>query len=154
MKLILYVADEFKTLEGGKTLAIGLFTDRVVILNVPGNAPDPSHETPYGIPLGLLACVTELPTTELAASMSILPPTGSAVMGAKSVSVKGAIGDAVNMLFQFDPFLMTAEGLYTLNLTFEGLDVLSESFELRIRRTDDAKAAPVLLKRMANSDSA
>jgi len=89
VKLILYIADEFKTLEGGKTLAIGLFTDRVVVLNVPSNIPAPTREVPYGIPLGLLACVMDTPATELTGSVSITPPSGSPLMSVPNVQRRG-----------------------------------------------------------------
>lgn len=152
MKFLLYVADEFRTLEGGKTLAVGLFTDRVVILNIPGDAPPPSLEMPYGLPLGLLACVADLPEAEMKGSMKILPPTGEAVMSVPSVTAKGSKGGSTNLVFRFDPFLMTGEGIYTAVLAFDGCGELSETFELRIRRTEGA-SAPAFVVRQVGNDS-
>lgn len=146
MKLNLYVADEFRTLEGGKTLAIGLFTDRVVVLNIPRDAPPPSQDMPYGLPLSLLACLVDLPAAEVKGSMKVLPPTGDAVMSVPSVAGKGSVGGSTNMIFRFDPFLMTGEGKYTAVLTFEGLAELSETFELRIRKTDEASASAIFIR--------
>ena len=136
MKLLLYVADEFKTLEGGKTLAVGLFTDRVVILNVPRNVPPPTSELPYGIPLGLLACVMDLPKAELSGSGSITTPTGPSAMSMQGISAKGVVGGTTNLQMRFDPFLVTAAGTYTLTLSFDGYEPLSETFELRIENVD------------------
>ncbi|MDP2006444.1 MAG: hypothetical protein Q8K45_12265 [Rubrivivax sp.] len=146
MKLILYVADEFKKLEGGKTLAVGLFTDRVVVLNVPQETPPPSHEMPYGVPLGLLACLMDLPTAELTGSMTVVPPSGQVVVSIPSFKANGLIGGSTNVSFRLDPFLMTDEGIYTVVLSFEGLEELSEKFELRIKRIDGT-AAPTLFVR-------
>lgn len=148
MKLILYVADEFKTLEGGKTLAVGLFTDRVVVLNIPQSTPPPSQEMPYGVPLGILACLTDLPKAELTGSMTINPPSGKPVISVLACTAKGSIGGATNLSFRFDPFLMTDEGVYTLVFAFEGFENLSETFELRIKRIDDATATPVAMRQI------
>ena len=148
MKLLLYVADEFKTLEGGKTLAVGLFTDRVVVLNVPRDAPSPTAELPYGIPLGLLACLIDVPKTELAGSATIQPPSGATVMRVPSVLVKPAtVGGSANVVFRLDPFLMTGEGIYTLALELEG-ESLSETFELRVKRTDDPAAKVAFMQQI------
>lgn len=43
------VADEFRTEQSGKILAIGLYSDGVVVLTIPKNAPPATKETPYGI---------------------------------------------------------------------------------------------------------
>ena len=137
MKLILYVADEFKTLEGGKTLAVGLFTDRVVVLNVPHDVPSPSSEMPYGILLSLLACLIDMPKAEVTGSATIIPPSGVTSMNVGSVSSKAVVGGSANIVFRLDPFLMTGEGLYTLVLEFEGVEPISDTFELRVKKTDD-----------------
>ena len=140
MKLLLYVADEFKTLEGGKTLAVGLFTDRVVVLNVPRNVPPPSAELPYGISLGLVACLLELPAAELNASGSITTPTGPSAMSLHEIKVKGVVGGSANLQMRFDPFLVSAPGTYTLTLSFAGFPPLSESFEFRIEPVDEPQS--------------
>lgn len=145
MKLALFVADEFKALEGGKTLAVGLFTDRVVVLNVPRDVPAPSQEGPYGMRLGLLACLLDLPKSELTATVTIQPPSGPTRMKVDSVSVKGLVGGSTNLLFQIEPFLVTGAGNYTLVLDLDGVERLSETFELRVNRVDDpsGQAVPV-----------
>ncbi|MBD2222712.1 hypothetical protein H6G33_37975 [Calothrix sp. FACHB-1219] len=42
------VADEFRMEQSGKVLAIGLYSDSVVVLTIPKNAPKPTKETPIG----------------------------------------------------------------------------------------------------------
>lgn len=135
MNLILYVADEFKQLEGGKTLAVGLYTDRVVILNVPGSGPNPSPELPYGIPLGLLACLTEVPSASQSCTVTIEPPTGAALMRMENVPVKSTVaGGSANLVMGFQPFLMSEAGTYTVALQFENGERLTETFEIRIMK--------------------
>lgn len=148
MKLILYVADEFKTLEGGKTLAVGLFTDRVVVLKIPRSVPPPTPEMPYGLPLGLLACVLDLPKAEISGSGSIATPTGPSAMKMPGFSAKGVAGGATNLQMRFDPFLVTAAGLYTLTLSIDGFEPLSETFELRIENVDDSQDAASSVRRV------
>lgn len=151
MKLILYVADEFKTLEGGKTLAIGLFTDRVVVLNVPREVPAPSQEMPYGVPLGILACLVDLPKTELTGSMHVKPPSGPTVMHVPNISAKGPVGGSANLACRLDPLVMPQEGIYTAVLAFDGFDSLSETFELRINRTDDKAEDSVVIREVTKA---
>jgi hypothetical protein len=146
VKLILYVADEFKSLEGGKTLAVGLFTDRVVVLNIPRDVPPPTREVPYGVPLGLLACVMDAPATELNGLASIAPPSGPSTMSLPRVSTKGPVGGSHNLRFHLDPFLMTEEGNYTFSLEFDGFPRLSETFEFRIRKVDNSATEAVLVQ--------
>lgn len=43
------VADEFRTEQNGKVLAIGLYSDGVIVLTIPKNAPKATKERPYGI---------------------------------------------------------------------------------------------------------
>jgi hypothetical protein len=145
MKMLLYVADDVKTMEGGKTMAIGLFTDRVVILNIPASAPAPTQEVPFGVPLTLLACVMDLPATELTGTAKITPPSGIPLMPEQSFQAKGEIGGSTNIQMRFEPFLLSSEGVYTLNLRFDGFEQLSETLELRIKRVDRAKA-PVIVR--------
>lgn len=136
MKLLLYVADEFKTLEGGKTLAVGLFTDRVVVLNVPTDVPEATTELPYGIPLGLLACVVESPTLEVHGTAAITTPSGQPLMPPREIGGQAPTGGAMNFLFHFERFLMTGAGVYTLTVALDGLEPLSETFEIRVQRID------------------
>lgn len=146
MKLILYVADEFKSLEGGKALAVGLFPDRVVVLNVPRTTPPPTAELPYGIPLGLLVCVLDLPAAEVSGSGSIETPTGPSRMSLQRVTLRGAVGGSANLQMRFDPFLVTAPGTYSFTLSFDGFDPLSASFEFRIEPSDEIQGVAVEMR--------
>lgn len=55
----LLVADQFRVEAGGKVLAIGLYPDGVVVMQMPADAPDPTDESPVGIAqLALLLSVS------------------------------------------------------------------------------------------------
>ena len=60
MKIDLYVADVIELLASGKLVAMGLFPDRKIVLNVPHDAPDPSDEMPYGVNLTLCITISNL----------------------------------------------------------------------------------------------
>ena len=50
MDVFLYVADDIQPLADSKTLMVGVFTDRVVTLNIPKDAPvRPSADTPIAM---------------------------------------------------------------------------------------------------------
>jgi hypothetical protein len=113
MHVDVFVADHFDTLQSGKTIAIGLYTDRVIIINVPSDAPDPS-EKPYGIDLSVLVCLTELPAGNHSLEIVIEDETGVVVGPAKGsqISITVEEGKSSNCIIGFRPFLVPYEGAY------------------------------------------
>lgn len=134
MHMQLLIADHFDTLASGKVLAVGLFTDRVVLLNVPADAADPSPEVPFGIDLGLLITLSDTPPGPMAGEISIHPP-GSlppvAVLRFTGIGV--AAGYAANVMTKLQPLLVPCPGIFAVHLKL-GDDVWSETFEVRVQR--------------------
>lgn len=148
MQLHLLIADHFDTLANGKMLALGLFTDRVVVMHVPAETPDPTPEIPYALELGLLLTLTNAPTTPIHGEVRIVapgsgPPVGNLRFDALSIRS----GDSANILTKLKPLLVPHAGTYTVEV-HAGDEVLSANFEVRIYRmpsvTSDVVASDVI----------
>ena len=133
MKGLLYVADNFQTLQDGKVLAVGLYADKVVVMNIPIDAPEPSAELPFGISLGLLVCLLELPAADVSGHISILPPSGHAMAPPMSFAVPAQAGRSANIVLATNPFLVSEPGVYQVVVDIADLHI-AESFEIRMTR--------------------
>ena len=133
MKALLYVADNFQSLQDGKVLAVGLYSDKVVILNIPIDAPEPSSKLPFGISLGLLVCLLDLPAEDVSGNISILPPSGHALVSPMTFAVPAQAGRSANIVLALNPFLVSEPGLYQVVVDIADVRI-SESFEIRMSR--------------------
>lgn len=135
MSTSLFLADAFEVLQTGKVMAMGLYTDKVMVLTVPAHAPEPSKEQPYAIALALLLCVTDLPAGEYKAEFSIELPSGGVLQNlpfpAARYPVNGA--EAFNLILKFAPFMAPEVGTYTLLGRVGDVD-FRHTFELREKR--------------------
>lgn len=134
MQLHLLIADHFETLASGKVLAVGLFTDRVVVMQVPAEEPDPSPKVPYATDLGLLLTLSDAPATQLEVEVRILPPGGGQAVGiAPFGGLRITGGHSVNILTKLKPMLVPQAGVFTVEAQV-GDETLRASFEIRIHR--------------------
>ena len=133
MKGLLYVADNFQTLQDGKVLAVGLYPDKVVVMNIPVDAPEPSRELPFGINLGLLLCLVDLPSDDVAGKIIILPPSGHALAPPMSFAVQAQAGRSANIVLAANPFPVSEPGVYQVVVDIADLHI-AESFEIRMTR--------------------
>ena len=140
MKGLLYVADNFQTLQDGKVLAVGLYPDKVVVMNIPVDAPEPSRELPFGINLGLLLCLVDLPSDDVAGKITILPPSGHTLAPAMSFAVQARAGRSANIVLVANPLLVSEPGLYQVVVDIADLHI-AESFEIRMTRQQSSTAA-------------
>lgn len=150
MNGLLYVADNFQILQDGKVLAVGMFADRVVVLNVPEEAPEPSREMPFGIQLGFLMCLRDLPSVKVSGNVSIEPPDGKPLISPFAFSASGSIGGSVNIIVSLNPFLISCAGNYRVLFETE-MGVISESLEIRVERIKQNPAAPVTTTPIASA---
>lgn len=142
MQLTVFIADSFDTLASGKVLAVGLFPDRVVVMNLPSDANEPTVKAPYGTDLGLLLALTDSREGNIDGEVRILPPHGAPVVGSMPFKgLKVAVGASVNILVQLKPLLVPHAGIYTVE-TQIGENILSGTFEVRINRLPPAATAP------------
>jgi hypothetical protein len=132
MEVFFYVADDIQSLAANKTLMVGVYTDRVIVLNSSKDAPvKPSVDTPIGLPsLAVMLSITGLVPEERTVAPVLKFPDGSPSLNtiAPMKFATSPTGSA-NLLFKFTPFIVTLPGKYTLSLTIDGQPV-DASFEL------------------------
>lgn len=137
----LFLADLFDTMQSGKTLAVGLYTDRVVILNIPHDAPD-FQKVPYGITLSVLACLSQLAPGAHSVELALENEAGETLgwFNSKLLKIDVEAGRTANCLVKFDPFLVTYEGAHYF-VTKIGAEVQRVPFWIRLNRLP-AKSSP------------
>lgn len=136
MKFDLFVADHFDTLASGKTVAVGLYTDRTIVLNVPINVPDVS-EAPYAVTVSALACISGLVPGPCNVELWIEDKDGNQLgwFAVSSIPIVAEAGKSTNCVFRFNPFLVSYEGEYQIALR-TGESVFKQSLWIKIARID------------------
>jgi hypothetical protein len=135
MNLKLYLADEFRTLEGGKILALGLYTDHSITVNVNDKAPDPNRQSPYGVPLSLLVCIENAPENGVSFEATIRPPISAPQMKVRGEVPSHPGGAAGNLILKFDPFLIPEAGKYSVDFIFGNGVELSAEMSVRVNKS-------------------
>lgn len=135
MKSFFYLADSVQQLLGGKTIVMGLYTDKVVLFEAPPGAPDPSDALPYGAPsLSLVFALAGLPAGRHEISVRLVGPDGNEYPGMQAAADLHASAEgSANLILNFTPFRVSAFGVFTLKVTILGTEFI-ETFEIR-RRT-------------------
>lgn len=134
MQATLYVADDIQSLAEGKTLMVGVFTDRVVVLNVP---PETVEMVNKGTPLGLAALalmftITDIEPGEHVGAPRITLPNGEPSPNQVEPSPFSVPkGGAANLLLKFQPFFVIGAGKYDVTVEVDGVPV-SADFEVRV----------------------
>lgn len=120
----LLVADEFRIEQSGKVLAVGLYSDGVVVFTIPKNAPPPTKDTPYGI-------------DGLALLLTVGGFVGETVVkfgleGGKTLEHKVSLqpGNSANLILNLKPFRVGTFGVKKLNIEMAGTEHTLE-FEVR-----------------------
>lgn len=133
MDVLLYVADDFKVMENQKLLAIGLYPDRVVVLNATSvKSTPPSPDSPSVLEaLSFMLCVRGIEPGRRAYSLEVIGPSGKAT-GAIAPPQTGVVppNAPLNLAFRFAPYIVTALGKHVVRLTVDGV-VLDSDFEVR-----------------------
>ena len=143
MKLQLHIADQFEALVNGKLLALGLFADRVVVMLIPAEMPDPTPESPHAMQLGLLLTLSDMSDRPLEGEVRILPPGGGKPVGGFSFAgLPIQAGDSTNVVTKLAPLIIPQAGVFSVEAHI-GDEVLVASFEVRIRRMAPAASAAV-----------
>ncbi len=134
MQANLYVADDIQSLADGKTLMVGVYTDRVLLLNVPPEVLEKVNEgPPIGLAtLSLMFTITGLEPGEHTCAPLITLPNGQPSPNAVapgSFSVRK--GGAANLVWKFMPFFIIGPGKYDVTVKVDGVPV-SADFEVRL----------------------
>lgn len=136
MKLTLLLADHFESLASGKILGLGLFPDRVVLVD-----PAPPGQR-LGIDLCVLCCLTELPAHPADVLVELVAPgEDKAQAGLTLPNVAIPAGRSCNIISKYAPLLVGTGGMYTVRVEMAGQQV-SDQFEVRVRPVPLQLAAP------------
>lgn len=136
MQVDLFMADMFDTLQSGKLVALGLYTDRTMVLHIPPEAPTPSEENPVAVPVTLCFCIQGLDDTEHTFKLSFEGPDGSASPMRLGGNFKGRTGSSGNLVHRFEPFLLNQIGPHQAILDIDGT---SHRFLINFRATPQAE---------------
>lgn len=123
------VADEFRMEQSGKILAIGLYSDSVVVLTIPKNAPKATKETPYSFDgVSLLLTVGGFTGTE---------NVRFGLKGGKLLEHPVLLGQGMsaNLVLNVKPFRVASFGQKTVVVEFAGT-THELPFELRANYID------------------
>jgi hypothetical protein len=134
MEVTLYVAEDIQTLENQKLLMVGVFADRVILLNVPKGTPKPSAATPMAMStLSLSLTVAGLPPESYTVTLSLKSPSGVEIMQDRSPREFAVTeGSALNLIVKSTPFVMVEDGLYTLSASI-GDQTASGTFVVKVK---------------------
>lgn len=134
MHATLYVADDIQSLADGKTLMVGVYTDRVLVMNVPPDAIEAvSQGTFIGLAtLALMVTISDIePGEHIAVPRIALPDGRPSPNQIDSAPFSVPVGGAANLLFKLQPFFISGAGRYTLTVEVGGSPV-SADFEVRL----------------------
>lgn len=135
----LFIADHFDTLASGKVLAVGLFTDRVVVLRPGQGAPEATAETPYAHELSLLLMLKDLPPGKHVSRMTVSPPgANKPPVELRLPELELPAGQSANLIVKLAPLLVPRAGDFEVNVHV-GDERQTLTFEVRI---DAALVAP------------
>ena len=134
MEATLYVADDIQLLADGKTLMVGVYTDNVLVLQVPPQViSEVSLERPIGLAaLALMFTITDIAAGEHTGAPRITLPDGRPSPNQINVApFVVAAGGAANLLFKLQPFLISGAGVYHVTVDVDGTPVDS-TFHVRL----------------------
>lgn len=144
MELLLYLADDVQRLESGKLILVGVYTDRVVVLNPIGEAPEgPTPEQPYAITkLAFVLTLCGVPAGRHRFAFSVIDPNGEQVPyeGFPTPESDVPDGGSPQYIINCAPFVVPVLGVYKFIVTVSGEPVES-TFELRLGKAEPAKRA-------------
>ncbi|MBL0419016.1 hypothetical protein JI739_01530 [Ramlibacter sp. AW1] len=125
----LFVADQFRTEVNGKVLAIGLYTDNVIV--IPYDSPDPSTEKPLALnPLSILINIGGI--VGKGRVVVHLHP-----MGERELEVQLAPLGSANLVINFQPLIIESIGRKDVRVTFAG-QTKELTFEIRKATAEEA----------------
>ncbi len=133
MDLHFYVADDFKVMLDGKLVAVGLFPDRVVVLQIGMEAPAPTAESPISVPLVFVACLAGAKDGEFEVSGRITAPSGKVVLDYPKHRTMLSSMASATMILKASPLVVPEPGLYQVVFSI-GRQRLKSSFEVRVAR--------------------
>lgn len=121
----LYIADDIRSESSGKIMAIGLYSDLVVILQIPADAPPATEEIPYG--LGKLVFLINIRGVVGTGPVKIQLAEGGPE-STRTVTIHP--GGSANVIVTVQPMLIKSFGVKRATVSFGG-HVLHMEYEIR-----------------------
>jgi hypothetical protein len=135
----LLVADTFQAMQDGKTLAVGLFADGVVVMNIPPEAPEPTDKVPFGVDVNLLVNLSDIQKVPAQFDGVVTGPTGIVVASIGGSIPSGAgPNQTLNVISKIAPLVVFKPGRFTVALKTEHGETAEDYFEVRINRVAGA----------------
>lgn len=140
MKSFLYLGDSIQAMADGRNMVMGLYTDRVLNLQVDPGTPLPTAEAPYAAAtLSLLIAIFEVPPGTYVGKLTLLGPDGKPYpTDLPDPTIVVAPAGAANVILNFAPFIVLSFGTFTVRLELPGVGVAEDGFEVK-RQTVPAK---------------
>lgn len=128
----LFIADYFERLVTGKMLAVGMYPDRTIVLQVPAETSPPSNEQPYASDLSILLTLQDVPDGQHDSHVVIRPPgDGEPSQPLRLPTIKAVSGKSLNVIVNLKPLVIPSAGRYGVELHV-GEEVATCHFEARI----------------------
>jgi hypothetical protein len=149
----LYVADEFQTLANQKMLAVGLYADRIVFINIRVGSPRPAPETPAVLEqFALLLNLTGVSPGQRLVTLEIFMPSGKPFTEPappKEFAVEE--GTSMNLLIKAAPFFIREIGTYVVKATVD-TEAIERTFDLRVKEVPESELKlPIPMKAVTAS---
>lgn len=134
-----YLADDLRQEVNGKVSAIGLYTDRVVVIGMPDDAPEPTEKSPLF--LRSLAFVFNISgfTEPLNIGIRRVTKTGAKPLVLTKEYPPPGEGNSLNLLAMMEPCAIGALGKKKIVVSVGDTDY---EFEYEIRRASLPKITP------------
>ncbi|MEO7853074.1 MAG: hypothetical protein ABIR94_12600 [Rubrivivax sp.] len=121
----LFVAEDIRREAEGKVTAVGLYPDRVIVILVPPEAPEPSKERPYSV----ASAAFLINIRNLVGEHRVSVDLGDGPAHEQSVSFAD-IGASVNLIAIVRPMLVHSFGVKTMFIKVDGIP-FDRTFEIR-----------------------
>ena len=133
------IADEIQLLAAGKTMAVGIYADRVISLHVaPNHPPGFAHALAK---LHMMVTMQGLPSGEQEVQAEIVFPDGTRGPKVRPVRILVLPEQSATVIFGFVPFPMAQEGRYLLSLHVAGKTVENHFTVMHATMQPEAAAA-------------
>lgn len=131
MNSYFYLADDMQLLVGGKTMMIGVYTDKVLLVNAPAEAQKSGE---VALPaLAMMVTLTGLsPEERVTQPVLILPDGSPSAIKVPPMKFNGGTHGTANLLVKFVPILLPQAGTYTFSVPIDGTTIDCK-FEVRFQ---------------------
>lgn len=137
MESFFIIADDIQRLPNDKVFAMGIYSDRVLVLNIAPNQQQGSHIAITK--LHMLVTMRGLPVGEHDVGAAIVYPDGTSAPKLTPAGMSVLAKGSAALFFGFAPFPVPQEGRYTLKLEIAG-ETIENHFTIWYRVASEASS--------------